>query len=949
MKQKRKLGRKLLSFVLALAMIISNFTGLVPGMSMTVKAADVTISPENSGTVSVAANGVYTAVPNPGFDFDHWEYDYGIASSSTDNPKDFSHYGLTGPVKAFFVKQRAKATVTANSFTYDGSSNYLVSVSDVVGGTVKYKAADDTWTETIPSGTAAGSYTITYKIFSTDDEYDDSQEKSVTATIAKATASATVTANALTYNGSAQELVSVSDLVGGTVNYLVEEKDSAVYTSGSVSASALEVGDIVAPATYATVSFEGTIIFAGSGIYERYNGKALTEAENRHGEEILIYAVDGRFYLFNYNALRVVSVADGNVYVEPFAYTSTQTYTHKVWTEAIPVGTNAGSYSVTYKIVSNDSNYADSGENTIDDITISMAEVIAPVIASKSYTGEKQTADIAESPFYTVTSNDGGIDVGSYDVVLTLKDPASSKWSDSEEAAKTLTFEITKTSIDKVIAPGVKELTYTGSAQELITTGSAEGGTMQYALGTKDAATEEYTTTIPTATNAGTYYVWYKAVGDDDHIDTIPAAVTVTVGKADLDLSVSLEGWAYGAKANTPEVTGNTGKGTVTYIYKAKDADDKNYSDAVPTAAGTYTVKATVAETDNYNAGTATADFTISKEDGSSDKDESVVTKAPTAKTLTYTGSAQELVTAGTATGGEMQYALGTATEATQPYTTSIPTATNAGTYYVWYRVVGDGFASSAGCVTVVINEEEKLKPGDIVVSEGDLVSEPVQETKYVTAETTVNGEKLSVTISENFVNAIAYTGKKIDAVAHLSMSIDKTPIVSRFKIVDGSSVKPEDLIKVSYVQKYNKRANAAKKSKPTVYARIKVSKDAKKALSREDYKSLKKLVKKLNRELKKNPFNYRINQRSVTACEVKVVAKHGADGKIIVKNGKISGVKKVIVSIDVKDPKTGEITKNTFKLSKKEYSISDPDPENGTVRLTGKRNFTGTVTVKVE
>ena len=61
-------------------------------------------------------------------------------------------------------------------------------------------------------------------------------------------------------------------------------------------------------------------------------------------------------------------------------------------------------------------------------------------------------------------------------------------------------------------------------------------------------------------------------------------------------------------------------------------------------------------------------------------KEASVVTKAPEAKTLTYNGSAQELVTAGEATGGEMQYALGTATEATQPYTTSIPTATDAGT-----------------------------------------------------------------------------------------------------------------------------------------------------------------------------------------------------------------------------------------------------------------------------
>lgn len=533
MRLKKK---KMLGIILSLVLVL----GLMPGMSMTVEAASYTISPENSGTVSVGANSVYTAYPNPGFDFDHWEFNYGIDATSTDNPMDFYHFGLSGPVKAVFVKQRAKATVTANSFTYDGASHDLVSVSDVVGGIVKYKAADDTWTETIPSGTAAGSYTVTYKIFSNDSEYDDSLEKSVTATIAKATASATVTANALAYNGSAQELVSVSDLVGGTVNYLVEEKDSAVYTSGSVNASALEVGDIVAPATNKRVSFEGTVIFKGSGYYSEYNGKALTNmrAENRHDEEeITVEGPGAHIYFFrDYNALRVVSVADGNVYVEPFAYTSTQTYTNKVWTEAIPVGTNIGSYSVTYKIVSNDSNYADSSENIIDDITISKAEVTAPVIASKSYTGELQTADIVESVFYTVTSNDGGTDVGSYDVVLTLKDLANSKWSDSEEAAKTLTFEITKASIDKVIAPGVKELTYTGSAQELITTGSAEGGEMRYALGTNATTAPDasaYTASIPTATDAGTYYVWYKVVGDSNHLDSDAGYVTVTIATAD--------------------------------------------------------------------------------------------------------------------------------------------------------------------------------------------------------------------------------------------------------------------------------------------------------------------------------------------------------------------------------------------------------------------------------
>ena len=66
---------------------------------------------------------------------------------------------------------------------------------------------------------------------------------------------------------------------------------------------------------------------------------------------------------------------------------------------------------------------------------------------------------------------------------------------------------------------------------------------MQYALGTKDAATEPYTTSIPTATKAGTYYVWYKVKGDENHIDTEPACVKVEIkeGKARYDV-VSAQG-----------------------------------------------------------------------------------------------------------------------------------------------------------------------------------------------------------------------------------------------------------------------------------------------------------------------------------------------------------------------------------------------------------------------
>ena len=61
--------------------------------------------------------------------------------------------------------------------------------------------------------------------------------------------------------------------------------------------------------------------------------------------------------------------------------------------------------------------------------------------------------------------------------------------------------------------------------------------------------------------------------------------------------------------------------------------------------------------------------------------------KAPEGKTGLYAGAAaQELVTAGASNFGPMQYALGNENSPTESYTTQIPAAKAAGTYYVWYR-----------------------------------------------------------------------------------------------------------------------------------------------------------------------------------------------------------------------------------------------------------------------
>ena len=57
----------------------------------------------------------------------------------------------------------------------------------------------------------------------------------------------------------------------------------------------------------------------------------------------------------------------------------------------------------------------------------------------------------------------------------------------------------------------------------------------------------------------------------------------------------------------------------------------------------------------------------------------------PTAKSLTYNGSAQQLVNAGTSSHGTIEYKLGDGA-----WGTAIPTATEADTYTVYYHIIGD-------------------------------------------------------------------------------------------------------------------------------------------------------------------------------------------------------------------------------------------------------------------
>ena len=88
--------------------------------------------------------------------------------------------------------------------------------------------------------------------------------------------------------------------------------------------------------------------------------------------------------------------------------------------------------------------------------------------------------------------------------------------------------------VPTVTAPTANTLTYNGAEQELITAGTTDGGTIEYRLGD----TGDYSADVPTATDAGTYTVWYKVVGDDTHNSVAEQSVSVTIEKATVTATV---------------------------------------------------------------------------------------------------------------------------------------------------------------------------------------------------------------------------------------------------------------------------------------------------------------------------------------------------------------------------------------------------------------------------
>ena len=274
--------------------------------------------------------------------------------------------------------------------------------------------------------------------------------------------------------------------------------------------------------------------------------------------------------------------------------------------------------------------------------------------------------------------------------------------------------------------------------------------------------------------------------------------------KTDLTLTVSLSGWTYGATANTPTVTGNTGNGAVTYNYKKKDADDETYSADVPTDAGIYTIRATVAETDDYADGTATADFTIAQAAATISYETASVTKtygdAAFINTLTktpatgtglgtvaYTSSSDEVATIDASTGEVTIIGAGSAT---------ITATVTDGDNYTYSGMEGYNSDSKTASVnyTLTVNPVS-LEGATVTLSQESYDYDGTAKVPTVSSvilnSNTLAGTDYSVSYSNNINAALSTAGESaptvtVTGMGNYSGSITKTFTIAPKSLTDG-------------------------------------------------------------------------------------------------------------------------------------------------------------------
>ena len=438
------------------------------------------------------------------------------------------------------------ANVTRNGAT--GAVSYTIS-GEANGCTVDSNGI-------LTSGSTAGSVTVKVTV-AEDTNYQALPEKTITVTIIeKLTQTITASDVTATY-GDTDKSVSGTTTGDGAISYSVKSGDAVTVDENTGALTILKAGSAVITVTAAETA---TYAQATKDVNVTVNTKAMTvSAENVN------VTVDGQPHGITVNVTDPASGATVKYGTEEGSYTL----------DASPTQTEAGELTVYYQVTAdNYTTYTGSAKVTVSDKSTQTIDA-SDVTATYGDTDKKVEATTDGNGAISYAVKEGSsdyIDVDSTTGALTIKKVGTA--TVIVTAAETATYaqatkEVTVTINNaNAVAASVtaNNRTYDGTEKPLVTvTGEPTGGEMQYALGTDatTAPTTGYTTSIPTATNAGTYYVWYYVKGDSNHTDSEPVCIMVKIAGA-----------AY--TVTDGEHTINDGKDTSVTVKREPD-DSKTY------------------------------------------------------------------------------------------------------------------------------------------------------------------------------------------------------------------------------------------------------------------------------------------------------------------------------------------------------------------------------------
>ena len=459
------------------------------------------------------------------------------------------------------------APLSVKNLNYNKNAQVLITAGEAEGGTLKYSIDNKaTWSEKLPKGTDAGEYYVWFMVFG-DENHKDSYTNGLSVSIAKAsvaipTVSGKVyTGEPLTADIADGELYTVSENNGGTEvgRYDVKLKlrdDANYYWEGNAE----DVSEI-------TVDFN------------------ISAAENKWTTEP---SITGWTYGENANA-PVYGAKFGNVTVEYKKASEPDS----AYSASVPA--NAGNYNVRLSVAATD-NFG--GLTKALDFTIAKASVAIPTVSGKVYTGEPLTADIADGEHYTVSENNGGTEVGRYDVKLKLRDDANYYWKGNEKDVSVITvdFNISAAENSWTAEPSITGWTY-GESANAPSYGAKFGDVkIEY----KKASDADIAYTIAVPANAGDYNV-RLSVAATDNFGALTKALDFTIAKASQSAPASVAAVNETIRGKKDgKITGTDS----TMEYKADGATDYtavSENEILNLVSGTYLVR--YKENDNYLAG----------------------------------------------------------------------------------------------------------------------------------------------------------------------------------------------------------------------------------------------------------------------------------------------------------------------------------------------------------